>query len=302
MPSKEPDVAVKEDQLTQIIRLISGHPKLQIRASDHLADLGLDSLRRLTLVSLIETRLGITIAEENINQETTIATLRKLLNKGSHVEAIDKRPKWTYYKWVRLIGNAVREVVIRGLLRIWVKLRVEGRNNLDNLDTPAIFIFNHTDDFDAPVIYNSLPHYIRKRLAVASASDVLDDHKFLAFIDRLFYAGFNLNRFEPYMPSLMYTSELIDKGWNIVLSPEGRLSPSGRLLPFKLGVGLLAVNLGVPVVPLKTIGLTGTVPLHSKWPKKRSKVTVRIGKPIVFDAKSDYTHATIELQHIMQDL
>ena len=104
------------------------------------------------------------------------------------------------------------------------------------------------------------------------------------------------------MPSLEFVSEMIDKGWNVVIAPEGRVIPSSKLRQFKPGIGLLAVELGVPVVPLKTFGLTGTVPLHAKWPKKRSRVTVRIGEPVSFAAGEDYAAATAALQRIVERL
>jgi long-chain acyl-CoA synthetase len=181
-------------------------------------------------------------------------------------------------------------------------MEVQGLEKLDVLDTPALFIFNHSDDFDGPVVYRALPRRIRTRLAVAVADDVMRDHKVLAFIIRFCFAGFNLSRSEPYMPSLEYVSTLIDEGWNVVLSPEGRLSTSGVLQPFKSGVGLLAVNLGVPIVPVKIIGLFGTVPLHAKWPKRHSVVTVRIGQPISFDSHTDFDDVTLRLHQMMEDL
>ena len=86
------------------------------------------------------------------------------------------------------------------------------------------------------------------------------------------------------------------------MAPEGRVSPDGLLQPFKSGIGLLAVNLDVPVVPLKTVGLFGTVPLHAKWPKRHSAVTVRIGQPVSFDNHKDYNDVTRQLHQIMEDL
>ena len=127
-------------------------------------------------------------------------------------------------------------------------------------------------------------------------------HKVLASIIRFCFAGFNLSRSEPFMPSLEYVGTLVDQGWNVVLSPEGRLSTSGELQPFKSGVGLLAVNLGVPVVPVKTIGLFGTVPLHAKWPKRHSDVTVRIGEPMRFDSHMDFDDVTQQLHQVMETL
>jgi len=134
------------------------------------------------------------------------------------------------------------------------------------------------------------------------ADDVMHDHKVLAFIARLCFAAFNFSRTEPYMPSMAYLSQLIDQGWSIVLSPEGSVSVTDELQEFKSGVGLLAVELGVPIVPIKTFGLHGTVPLHAKWPKKHSRVTIRVGQPITFGPNEDYDTVTEKLHHIMETL
>ena len=103
---------------------------------------------------------------------------------------------------------------------------------------------------------------VPSRLAVAAADDVMREHKVLAFIIRFCFAGFDLSRSEPYMPSLEYVGHS-DRRRLECPSFAGRTPEhDGVLQPFKSGVGLLAVNLDVPVVPVKTIGLFGTVPLH----------------------------------------
>jgi long-chain acyl-CoA synthetase len=193
---------------------------------------------------------------------------------------------------VRVVGNALRDHVIYSLVRRWVRLDVVGADRLVGLKTPAIFIFNHSDDFDGPVIYQAVPRELRRRLAVATGADVMRAHRLLAFIVRS----------EPYVPSLQYVGEMVDKGWNVLIAPEGHLSTDAQLQPFKSGIGLLAVNLGVPVVPLKTFGLAGTVPLHAKWPKKRSRVTVRIGAPLRFGPVLDYEDVTETLRRAMETL
>jgi len=179
---------------------------------------------------------------------------------------------------------------------------VEGVEGLADFKGPALFIFNHSDDFDGPVVYHALPRKIRTRLAVATADDVLRDHKLLALLARVCFAGFSFARSEPYLPSLEYVGEMVDRGWNVLISPEGRLSTTGRLQPFKSGIGLLAVSLGVPVIPIKTIGLAGTVPLHAKWPKRRSRVTVRIGQPMCFGPRMNYDDVTEALYRAVEDL
>jgi long-chain acyl-CoA synthetase len=304
-PTKVADkkqAAQSSDQLLDIIRASLDEPNAGIKDTDRLADIGLDSLRRLSVVASIEEQLGIAVAEEHVTQATTVGKLRKLVDHGDPVEPPKPRPTWPYRRLTRLVGNGLRDVVFRGILRIWIKIKVDDQAQLDKLNTPALFIFNHVDNFDAPVLYRALPRRVRRQLAVAHADDVMREHKVLAFVSRLCYAGFNLARHEPYMPSLEYVAKMIDAGWNVALAPEGRMSKNGQLQPFKSGIGLLAAELGVAVVPVKTIGLYGTVPLHANWPKHRSHVTVRIGQPVKFARHTDYDKATRKLQQLMESL
>ncbi|MGO8869960.1 MAG: AMP-binding protein [Acidimicrobiales bacterium] len=291
-----------EDAIADLIRQSLGEPRREINDFDRLADIGLDSLRRLTVVALIEDQLGIAIQEGDITQTTTVAGLRELVTAGNPAERPIPRPSWPFRRWVRLLGDVTRDVVIHAIIRIWVTLSVQGQDKLDGLDAPALYIFNHSDDFDGPVVYQALPRRIRQRLTVAAADDVMRMHKVLAFVIRFCFAGFNLARTDPYMPSLEYVGTLVDQGWNVLLAPEGRLSTNGILQPFKSGIGLLAVNLGVPVVPMKIFGLFGTVPLHAKWPKRRGVVTVRIGQPMRFDSHMDYDDVVLKLHQVMEDL
>jgi long-chain acyl-CoA synthetase len=140
---------------------------------------------------------------------------------------------------------------------------------------------------------------LRRRLAVATADDVMVKHRALAFIVRLCFAGFEFARSEPYLPSLQYVGTLLDRGWNILIAPEGRISVTGELQEFKTGIGLLAVNLGVAVIPMKTVNLHGTVPLHAKWPRRHTNAVVRIGAPMRFSAHEDYEEVTRRLRDAM---
>ncbi|MCK9641670.1 MAG: AMP-binding protein [Prolixibacteraceae bacterium] len=290
------------DPLVNVLRLSLDDSRAIISEKDRLADVGIDSLRRLAVISLIEEQLGISIPESKIDKTTTLSDLRKLVVHGSHVESSNKRPSWQYSKPIRIIGNMLRETLVRGLIRIYVKTTVEGTENLAGLKQPAIFIFNHVDSFDAPVVYQSLPKAIRDNLAVAGADDMLVRHMVLTLVSRLFYAAFNLNRQDNILPSLEYTVSLLDKGWNIAIAPEGHVSKDGKLQKFKSGIGLLAVETGLPVVIVKTSGLAGTLPLDKKWPQHFSHVTVKIGQPIQFSQNTSYEKAAKQLHKLMAKL
>jgi long-chain acyl-CoA synthetase len=294
---------ITNDPIINIIKLSLDNPKIVIGDKDRLSDIGLDSLRRLAVLSMIEEQLGIYVPESNINKNTTVQSLKKLAAKGSHVDTNIKRPKWQFNKIIRFIGILFRNTIAQGLLRLCVKVdSVEGIENLKDIKEPAIYIFNHVDSFDAPVIYRSLPKQIRNKLAVAAADDVMKRHKVLTFVSRLGYAAFNLDRQDMILPSLEYTVGLIEKGWNIAIAPEGHVSKDGRLQHFKSGIGLLAVETRAPIIPVKTIGLAGTLPLDKKWPQKFSHVKVKIDKPVYFDKNNSYNRATKQLYKIMKKL
>jgi 1-acyl-sn-glycerol-3-phosphate acyltransferase len=63
--------------------------------------------------------------------------------------------------------------------------------------------------------------------------------------------------------------------------PEGTRSPDGRLYRGRTGIGWLALNSGVPVIPVAMIGTDRVLPPGHTVPKLR-KIRVRIGEPLTF--------------------
>ncbi len=303
LPAKnELNAKHQADQVQTLIHLSLGDTTVAIQDADRLADIGLDSLRRLNLIAVVEEHMGIALSESSVTPTTTVAELRSLIAATKPLQPPHPIPDWQFGTFARTIGNFLRDVVLHGIVRIWVTAKVEGQEHLNDLSEPALFIFNHTDDFDAPVVYQALPRSIRKKLTVAMADDVMQAHKFLGFLARLCFGAFNFSRKEPFLPSLEYVCRMLDRGWHVVLSPEGRIRNRVALQPFKSGIGLLAVNSGAPVILVKTIGLQGTVPIHAKWPKKHSRVTVKISSPLRFPSTTDFDDATQTLYDAMKAL
>lgn len=287
-----------DDPLLQIMAKVLDKPVGQVGQTDKLSDIGLDSLRRLAVVSMIEEQLGIAIAEAAITQNTTLADVRKLIETAPVAAPDEVRPAWPYRPASRMFGNLIRDYFLLPLSHIWVMPKVIGSDNIAKLQTPALIVFNHIDYFDGAVLYGSLPKKIRNKLAIATGDDVLRDFKGLGTFTRLAFAGFNFARKEPILPSLKYTADLVDRGWSIAISPEGKLSKDGRLQEFKSGIGLLAVELGTPVVCVTTKGLFGTMSWGHLMPKKHKNVTVNISKPISFGRDVSYDEATQKIREI----
>jgi 1-acyl-sn-glycerol-3-phosphate acyltransferase len=79
----------------------------------------------------------------------------------------------------------------------------------------------------------------------------------------------------------------------MLVFPEGRRSPDGRLQPFEPGIGLLAQESEVPVQPIFVEGLKRP---NSKILPRRGTVAVRLGAPLTMAAGEDPQAFTRRLQ------
>jgi long-chain acyl-CoA synthetase len=86
-----------------------------------------------------------------------------------------------------------------------------------------------------------------------------------------------------------------------LIFPEGITTPDGELLPFQAGIGLLAAQLNLPVVPIR---LTGLFDLRQAERRiaPRGHVRVTIGKPVRFPASQDSNEIARELQRRVAEL
>jgi len=69
------------------------------------------------------------------------------------------------------------------------------------------------------------------------------------------------------------------RGLPVAIFPEGRISQTGSLNPFNAGVTLLALRVGVPIVPASISGTAAALPRGARFPRPH-KVSVRIGEPL----------------------
>jgi 1-acyl-sn-glycerol-3-phosphate acyltransferase len=90
-------------------------------------------------------------------------------------------------------------------------------------------------------------------------------------------------------------------GMSIVIAPEGTRSPDDNLLPFKKGAFVMAIDMGVPILPLTLHGTRDILPKKSLYTRP-GKVTARIHEPITVegltyedrDALSEKVRAVME--------
>jgi long-chain acyl-CoA synthetase len=112
---------------------------------------------------------------------------------------------------------------------------------------------------------------------------------------------FPLPREAGFRESFQFAGELVDLGYSVLVFPEGRHTEDGRLLPFRSGIGLLANNLKIPVIPMRIHGL-----FELKKAGKRfafpNAIRVNIGAPITFVDNSDPRQIARDLQCRVEQL
>jgi long-chain acyl-CoA synthetase len=85
--------------------------------------------------------------------------------------------------------------------------------------------------------------------------------------------------------ALNYTGELIKREYCPLIFPEGMRSPDGKLQPFRPGIGMMAIRLRVPIVPIRIQGLYEVYSIHDSWPK-RGPVRISFGQSLKFTTES----------------
>ncbi|MBR9982104.1 MAG: 1-acyl-sn-glycerol-3-phosphate acyltransferase, partial [Desulfatitalea sp.] len=148
----------------------------------------------------------------------------------------------------------------------------------------AIFMSNHQSNFDIPVFYSGLPAQFRW-LAKAEL------FKIPIFGRGMRGAGYiSIDRSDrrSAMASLARAATAIRNGASVLIFPEGTRTADGRLRDFKSGGFILAVDAGVPIVPMAVYGTFDIMPRGSLLIRRRP-VHIAFGPAI--DAAA-YTRAT----------
>ena len=297
--------------------------------------LGLSSLERVELLSALEDRYQIDLSETKFANAATVGDLEKLLQSeravgrklrepGFHSPAFHY-PRWALRwptTWLRLASHYLlaRPAV---LLLGWP--RVTGRENVRGVSGPLLVISNHVADVDVGFIQFALPARIRHKLATATRGEALEilrapgpstaldrralDRPWLRRIyDRLQWTLgvallnlFPLPRQSGFRKSFAYAGEAVDRGYSVLVFPEGKHTEDGKLCPFRTGVGLLANNLRIPILPMRIDGLFEIKNAGKKFAAP-GKIQVRIGKPMQFAPETNPEEIARALQKAVESL
>jgi long-chain acyl-CoA synthetase len=283
-------------------------------------DLKLDSLGRVELLSALEDRYQIEIDEASFTAATTVADVERIVVEGGGRAEESSRypyPAWTQTRPVRWLRVAIFYAVVLPITSVLCWLRVRGGENLRDLRGPALFVSNHITYFDHALILSALPGRFRRRLAIAQEGERLrwwrkppagtPLHRRLRwraqyFLVVLIFNTFSLPKASGFRRSFAYAGESVDRGYSVLVFPEGIRAEAPGMNPFMGGVGVLAAKLGVPVVPVRIDGL-----LELKLSGRRGftaphNVAVRFGAPVTYARDEDPAKITADLERRVKEI
>jgi long-chain acyl-CoA synthetase len=208
-------------------------------------------------------------------------------------------PLWPWSLPCRWVRAAFVEAVMRPLVWLLAHPRVVAAQMPAGL-APMLIVANHVTAYDGPLIEYALPGTVRRRMAVAMSGEMLGDFwrfrnpehgprygRFspfgpLAYL--LLTALFNvfpLARRRDFQASFAHAGKAMDRGFNIMVFPEGTRSAAGELARFRGGIGVLVKQSGAAVLPVGIRGLGELKTGQRRW-FRSGTIEVRVGAPMRF--------------------
>ncbi len=280
------------------------------------SDLGLSSLDRVELLNSLEDRYQVDLSETRFSAVQTVGDLERML-RGDAAPALKYHyPNWALRWPATWLRNLTHYLLMRPAILLLGWPRVEGREYLRGVKGPLLVVSNHVGDVDPGLILTALPARFRHRLATATGGETLevlrspvaDRGLFLRVYDRMRWTLgvallnlFPLPREAGFRRSFAYAGAAVDRGYSVLVFPEGRHTTDGKMNPFRAGIGLLAANLGIPVLPMRIDGLFEVKQAGKRFAKPHT-ISVRIGKPIKFQPETDPQQIAAELQRAVAAL
>ena len=309
--SDQPSGAAPPGSLAELMAKISQRIPSRLDPTANLeGDLNLSSLDRVELLSALEDRYQLDLSETRFARVNTVGELEQMLRGKTPARTPYHYPRWAQrwpVTWIRL---AAHDLLLLPAVYLLGWPRIEGRENLAGVQGPVLVVSNHVSDVDLGFVLAALPARLRHRLATAAAGEALESlrtppptRKFLARgYDRLKWVLgvallnlFPLPREAGFRQSFAYAGECVDRGYSLLVFPEGRHTADGKISPFRAGIGLLANNLSLPVVPLRIDGLHELKQAGKKFAGP-GRIRVKVGAPVRFARDTDPEQIARELQ------
>jgi long-chain acyl-CoA synthetase len=291
-----PDDTSGEADWMQVARsILAQHARVDsVSVQQHLdIDLGMESLERVELQADLEDALGIKVPQEAAGGIQTVGELFEVLEQ--HGAGKGGRSAGRKGSWARVLMETPAEVepylhtsllvcapifaVGRGLrlLQSLVGLRVAGLENIPH-DYPFMLAPNHLSYTDPFILGLTLPWRVYRRTFFVGYSAYFRGPVMGTVGKILRTVPIDQNR--GLEAAMQAAAAGLRRSMVLGIFPEGARSGDGTVKEFRRGAGILARELGTPIVP---IGIWGT---YEMWPRqgkfKPHAAAVVYGEPMMY--------------------
>lgn len=178
---------------------------------------------------------------------------------------------------------------------------VSGTEHLRNLESPFLICPNHASHLDFSALRLALGTRYRRRLVATAAADYWQLSPGRSFVS----AWLGAMAFHRHHPggaeSIKAVERFLERGWNVLVFPEGTRSRSGEIGPFKPGIGLIAARTGRPVLPVRIVGTHEVMP-PGAWRPRRGRVEIRFGPELHIEPGEDPRVFAARLEQVVRGL
>jgi len=174
-------------------------------------------------------------------------------------------PDWMYEVTIKMVRA--------GLQVGGARVRVEGLENIP----PGVCIFaaNHVSNMDPLAFLPTIP----RRVSILAKKEVFRIPILSTAIRLAKFIPVERGDRESAAESVDLAVQYLKEGLSFAIYPEGTRSRDGRLLPFKKGAFVMAIEAGVPVVPVSIVGAHKLM-RKGEWVMRPGEVVVRFGRPV----------------------
>ncbi|MGE5197634.1 MAG: AMP-binding protein [Deltaproteobacteria bacterium] len=278
----EDDLALKLRQVISSVVKV-GEEKIKVNSNLY-NDLAVDSLMKVEVLSAIHKELGINIPDRLCYEINTFGDLVKFSREYKAGRSGDEAGVYSEIndfvrKNARLkLSHNLAYFIFKDLFNLYFRKSVYG---IENVPSEGSFIIaaNHTSLLDFPLILTSLPFNKMKNVFAPAAKDFFYSRKYRKAAVELLFNTFPFERMGDFLKGLRICEALIKNNRSIILFPEGTRVMEDNLQSFKPGLGSLALNLSVPVLPVYIEGAFKAMPKGKVLPLPE-KINIHFGKVI----------------------
>jgi long-chain acyl-CoA synthetase len=183
---------------------------------------------------------------------------------------------WLHASWSKQAARAVMRRLMRLYAWAWFSFEAHGTEHLP--DGAFIVAANHCSHLDTGAVVTAFGDRGHE-LFVMGARDYFFNRKLRGWFFHTFLNVVPFDRTQAMIKGLRLAQSVLRAGRPVLIFPEGTRSKNGELQSFKPGIGLLGLELGVPIVPCHIEGTHAALPKGKTVPR-RAKIRVTFAPPV----------------------